>query len=265
MITRQIRKLIGLVKKVETDFAVFENINGILKETRHQFAGYSIYDLEGRLVEEVSPYRLMMYDAYKDIYFYDENGELAYREEYDENNLLIGKSVFEKSVYGNLKENNYYFDDTKNLKLGSHLVYEGDNNDQDADIASNSSIIEVAHYDKDEKINPQHFHKYDSSERIKIETTHNESGRIDQIYAFNDKGEFSHKMTRVYDLNGNNIEHFCYDSDGTLYLKDEYVYKFDLVGNWIEQVDHHWVIGWGEFNLTPLSITRRKIEYFDKN
>ncbi len=102
MITRETRKLIGLVKKVESEFAVFENIDEKLTETRNQSAGYSIYNLEGRLIEEVSPYRLMMYDAYRDVYFYNEKGELNYREEYDENNFLFGKTIFEKSIDGSL-------------------------------------------------------------------------------------------------------------------------------------------------------------------
>lgn len=265
MITRENRKLIGLVKKVEAEFAVYENIDGKLTETQNQSAGYSIYDFEGRLIEEVSLYRQMMQDAYKDVYFYNEKGELDYREEYDENDSLIGKSIFEKLPDGNLKEKNYYFDDQKKLKLGSHLVYEGDNNDQDFDVVSDSSIIEMAHYDKDERINPQNFHKYDPSERVKIDTTQNDSGHTDEIYFFDDKGEYYVKMTRVYDVKDNIREQFCYETDGTLYLKDEYDFKFDSNGNWIEQIQNHWVIGWGEFKLVPLSITRRKIDYFDKN
>lgn len=258
MITRETRKLIGLVKKVEAEFAVFEIIDGKLTETRNQSAGYSIYDLEGKLVEEVSPYRLMMYDAYKDVYFYNEKGLLDYREEYDENNSLIGKTIFEKSIDGNLIEKHYYFDKQGKLKLGSHFIYEGDTNDEE------DLIIEIAHYDEKEKITPQHFYQFNPSENNRKNIININGGYIVEALRFNEKGEYSHREKTIYDSRGNRKEYFCYEPDGILYLKDEFVYKFDSAGNWIEQIDNHWVTGWGEFKLTPLSITRRKIDYFDK-
>lgn len=257
MITREKRKLIGPVKKVEAEFAVFEIIDGKLTETKNQPAGYAIYDLEGKLVEEVSPYRLMMYDAYKDVYFYDESGELDYREEYDENDSLIGKTVFERSIDGNLTEKHYYFDQQGKLKLGSHFVYESEADDHE------DSIIEIAHYDESGKIIPRHFHQYHPSENNRKKIINSDDGYIVEESRFNEKGEYSHRIKTVYDSRGNRKEHFCYDPDGTLNLKDEFVYKFDSAGNWIEQIVHHWVIGWGEFKLTPLSITRRKIDYYD--
>jgi hypothetical protein len=258
MITRETRKLVGLVHKVEIEFAVFEIIDGKLTETTNHSRGHSVYDLEGKLVEDVSPYRLMMYDAYKDVYFYNEKGDLDYREEYDANDSLIGKTIFEKSIKGNLIERRFYFDTEGKFKIGSHFVYEGNTNDDE------DSIIESAHYDENEKIIPESFHQYDPSEHTKKKIINTDNGYIVEELRFNEKGIFSHRIKTVYDSQGNRKEHFCYEPDGTLYLKDEFVYKFDSTGNWIEQIDNHWVIGWGEFKLTPLSITRRRIEYFDK-
>lgn len=258
MITRETRKLIGLVKKVEAEFAVYENIDGKLTEIRNQSAGYSIYDFGGRLIEEVSLYRQMMQDSYKDVYFYNEKGELDYREEYDLDDSLMGKSVFEKSPNGNLKEKHYYFDDQKKLKLDSHFIFDGENNDSEEGL-----IIEKVYYDANEKIIPRHSHRNDLSERNKKNLIKNDEGYTIEELRANEKGEFSHRIKTIYDLKGNEKEYFCYESDGTLYLKKEYTYKFDSTGNWIEKIDNHWVTGWGEFKLTPLSITRRKIEYFD--
>lgn len=257
MITRETRKLIGLVKKVEYEFAVYETVDGTLKETRHQSTGYSIFDFEGRLIEEVSPYRLMMYDAYKDIYFYNEKGELDYREEYDEDNLLFGKTTFEKSADGNLIEKHFYFDNEGKLKLGSHFIYDGENVDEE------DSIIEIAHYDENEKIAPEHFYQCKLPEKIKKNLINNDGYTIEEL-RINENGELSHRELSIYDSKGNKKEFFCYEPDGTLYLKDEFAYKFDSTGNWIEQINNQWVIGWGEFKLTPLAITRCKIEYYDK-
>ena len=246
------------MKKVEAEFAVFEIIEEKLTETRNQSAGYSIYNFEGKLVEEVSLYRALMQDSYKDLYFYDEKGNLDYREEYDVDDSLFGKSIFEKLVDGNLKESHYYFDDQKNFKLGSYLIYEGDNNDEDEDL-----IIEMASYDENEKIIPKHFHQNNPSERVKKRVIKNDEGHTIEELKVDEKGEFYCRTQTVYDLKGNPKEYFCYEPDGTLYLKDGFTHKFDSNGNWIEQITNHWVIGWGEFKLIPLTITRRKIEYFD--
>ena len=262
MITRETRKLIGLVKKVEAEFAVFEIVAGNLAETRNQSAGYSIYNLEGKLIEEVSPYRLMMYDAYRDIYFYDEKGDLDYREEYDENDSLFGKTIFEKTIEGNLVEKHYYFDNQGKIKLGSHRIYNGDaiydgnTNDEE------DSVIETANYDENEKIIPRHYHQVNPSEKVRKNIINTDDGYIVEEFRFNEKGEFSHRISTVYDSRGNRKEYFCYENDGTLYLKDEFVYEFDSIGNWIKQIQNHWVTGWGEFKLTPLSVTRRKIDYY---
>ncbi len=254
-ITRETYKLIGAVHKIECEFATFEIVDGNPIETRHQSAGYSIFDLEGKLTEEVSPYRLMMYDAYKDKYFYDKKNEISYREEYDENELLIGKTVFEKLPDGNRIEKHYYFNNQGKITLGSHTVFEGDNDDKDF-------IIEMAHYDENENIIPHHFHKYNQNEKSKKNKVFTANGFTIEEFRNNENKELTDKYITSYDLKGNRTEFSCFDANGKLTLKDEYHYEFDSIRNWTQETQNHWVIGWGEFKLVPLSMTRRKIDYY---
>jgi len=150
--------------------------------------------------------------------------------------------------------------DSNLIYAQASIIYDDENNDSEEGL-----IIEIAHYDENEKIIPRHFHRYNPSEKIKKNVVNNDEGYTVEELRVNEKGELSHRIETIYDSKGNRKEHFCYEPNETLYLKDEFVYKFDSIGNWIEQINNHWVTGWGEFKLTPLSITRRKIDYFDRN
>ena len=260
MITRENHKLIGKVRKVEAEFAVFEIVDEKVVETRHQSAGYSVYDLEGKLIEEVSPHRLMMEDVYKDIYIYDSEGKLFQRDEYDENEELIGKTMFEQDDNGNRIEKHYYLDKNQILKLGSRSIYRSESKFDDGFFDDN--LIERVSYDENEEILPNRIYQADSTRKDRKDIVFNDDGYTLEEFRYNEHDEFYHRISTVYDLKGNRKEYFCYEPDGTLYLKDEFTYEYDLVGNWIKQIQHHWVIGWGEFRLIPLLVIRRSIDYY---
>src|SRR5215203_4762168 len=101
-------KLIGPVRTVTSTFSELEVVGVETVEIRTQPAGYLLFDSDGRLIEEISPYRLMMEDVYKDIYVYNDEGDLIEREEYNEVGSCISKTVFESDDEGNLVENQYY-------------------------------------------------------------------------------------------------------------------------------------------------------------
>lgn len=147
----------------------------------------------------------------------------------------------------------------KKLKLSSHYIYEGENNDSEDGL-----VTEIAHYDENEKISPKHFYRENTSEKKKKNIVNNDEGYTVEEFRNNENRKFIDKVITSYDSKGNIKEFSCFKQDGTLDLKDVYDYKFDSIGNWIEQIQNHWVIGWGEFKLVPLTITRRKIDYFDE-
>lgn len=252
MITRETRKLFGLVKSVSAEFAEFEISNGKATEIRQQAAGYEKYDLQGRLVKEISPYRLMMEDSYKDVYFYDVEGNLISRDEYKEDGSLLGKTTFEQLENGNRIEKNFYYDN-ENLKIGSHSIYDSENNH-----------IETSHYDENGNVDPRHIYeaRQESLRKVEEKFSYNTDENIVEAFHYDENGNYTHRTVTTYDLKGNQKDFSSYDLHKKLVQKTRYVYEFDSSGNWIKQLQYWWVIGWGEFNLRPWTVTRRKIEYY---
>ena len=253
MITRGERKLLGLVRSVEATFAEFEIIDGNAIEIRHQPAGYALYDLEGKLIEEISPYRLMMEDSYKDIYKYDTEGKLVSRDEYREDGSLMGKTTFEQDYKGNLIERTYYFDNHGTLKIGFHTICDSENNH-----------IETSHYDENGDVDPRHIYKASSKPVRKVEenTVFNDEGHIVEALHYDDEGNAQYRTVTTYDTKENEKEFSEFELNGTLRRKYKYDYEFDSAGNWTKQLQYYWAIGWGEFRLIPYTVTNRKIDYY---
>lgn len=265
MYSRKDYKLLGLVQKVQTEFANCEMVDGKVIVGDFRAADYEIFDFEGKLVEESSSHREMLYDSFKDIYFYKENGNVGYRDEYNINGKFIGKTVFEKIRNNKIIEKSFYVNENGELKLGSHIIRD-EKIDIETPYEDDIDIDEIAYYDKNEKIIPrQHIVFTESDRRTKKTKSKFKNGYQIETIINKENGEFSHRIVKEYDLNGNCLKHSCYEPYNNLYLQDKYEYEFDNKGNWTKKTQYHWVIGWGEFKLSPLSITRRKIEYFDKN
>ncbi len=253
MITRKDRKLLGLVHSIEAEFAEFEIINGNAIEVRNTLAGYELYDLEGKLIEEISPYRLMMEDSYKDVYIYDIEGKLISRDEYAENGSLIGKTIFETYINGSRIEKHYYFDNQQILKLGSHIIYD-----------SEDKHLEKVSYDENENIDLNHIYNYNSKplRKTKESITFKGDERIVKSYYY-DEDDIVTSSAEISYYSQENIKAFSsFDEGGNLVGKHTYEYDFDLQGNWITKRQYWWTIGWGEYNLIPWTITRRKIQYY---
>lgn len=248
MFTRKSRKLVGPVHTVECEFAVFETKDGQTVEARHEPACFERYDLDGRLLEEISAERLLINQVYRDVYIYDDQGDLIEREEYGygEDGVLTGKHVWGKGKDGNRIEKHYYVGRTNILTLGSILFFNSDN-----------EFVDVTHYDESGNALPK---------TPEYPTTKTITTRIDEFTIeerrFDLDGSPSTSIVRSYDPNGNEKEFSCIEPDGTLSIKEEYEYEFDTTGNWTSMKAYRWVIGWGEFHLFPSTITRRKIVYY---
>jgi antitoxin component YwqK of YwqJK toxin-antitoxin module len=192
MITREKRNLTGSVQRIETNFAVFEIIDGNPIETRHQSAGYSIYDPEGKLIEEVCPYRLLMNDAYKDIYIYDARGQLTEREEYDVDGLLNGKTVFDRIDDNYRVEKHYYIDTQGILKLGSHTIYD-----------SEDEAVETTHYDENGNVVPEKVYKFAPSRKIRKNNLPDGDGYAVEEFRHNENDNLTDRTVTTYDSKGN--------------------------------------------------------------
>jgi hypothetical protein len=79
---------------------------------------------------------------------------------------------------------------------------------------------------------------------------------------FDEKGLVDFRIVTHYDRRGLELDFSTYEPNGEISIRQEYEYEFDAAGNWTTQFVSRWVVGWGEFKMTPSMVTRRTIEYF---
>lgn len=246
IITTKTRNLIGPVHIVESEFSVVETKEGITVEKRTGSDDYAKFDEHGRLVEEISAERLLVYQVYRDIYIYDDNGRLSKCEEYDDDGVLIGQQVLEHQPDGGRVATYYSSDGNGDVILSSVLRFD----------------------DKDEMVEVSNFDVYGNllPERSECPVTKTITTQIDEFTTeerrFEHDGSPGLSVVTRYDVKGNQKEFSCFEPDGTLCIKEEYKYEFDAEGNWTIMKSFRWVTGWGEFQLHLYTITRRKIAYY---
>lgn len=245
--TTKTRKLIGPVHTIESEFAVFESLDEHAIETKQERVEFERYDRQGRLVEEISGYRMQIDGVYRDVYIYDPvHGELLEHQEYNEAGNLTGKEIFEPGPNLGRIAKSYYFGWDNELILSSILVFDAGWN-----------LIEVSHFDANGDLRP----KSTTSPSTTIVTRQLDEFTTEE-QRFAPDGSLGLKVVNAYDSNGNKTEFSCIDPDGTLGIKEVYEYEFDAFSNWTSNKTYRWVTGWGACHLYPHTITRRKIAYY---
>jgi hypothetical protein len=252
MFNRETYKLIGPVRSVTSVFSELEVIDDKIVEIRRQPADLLLFDWNGKLLEENSPEREILYDVRRDVYVYGVDGELSEREEYARDGLLIGKTRFEIDSEGNRVENQYYLLADGRMLLGSRVIRYPDGR------------IENIYFDADGRATDSSNAPPLRKTTIEFSETKNERGHVLEERRFNEENGLTLRIVTQYDERGNEIEYSTYDHelDGEMYIKQEFKYEFDSVGNWTTQTVFRWVVGWGPFRLIPYTRTRRTIEYF---
>jgi hypothetical protein len=242
--------LLGPVRSVEGISSNLEVVDGKLTETYTQVAECLLFDREGRLLEAISRERELLYDVFKDIYKYDADGNLIERDEFNRDGRLTGKGIFERDAEGNLIENHYYALDDGNLVLGSRVFRD------------HGRVIQTMHFDaKGKPIRPVMGTNLPAT-TAEFTRTQTDVGYMVEERRKSEKKEHRIRIVTNYDHNGNILDYSTYEADGEMYIKQEFEYEFDSVGNWTTQNASRWVVGWGEFRLVPFTVTHRKIEYF---
>lgn len=249
MHTTKSRKLIGPVHTVESEFAVFDTVDGNTIETRHEQANFERYDRDGRLLEEISAERMLIDQVYRDVYLYNTNGDLIEHQEYEDHGVLLGKQVFEPGSDDGRISKSYYVGWNKELVLSSLLLFD-----------NQGEMVEVTHFDETGNVLPKSPNSTFNKNTITTLTEQIDEFTF-QERRFKSDGSPSTSIVRSYDINGNEMEFSCIEPNGKLSIKEVYEYEFDAMGNWTSKKSYRWVIGWGEFHLYPYTITRRRIVY----
>src|SRR5688572_16384273 len=188
MYTRDRYNLIGPVRSVISTFCDLEVVDGKIVEIRPQEAGYLLFDSEGRLLEEVSPDRILMDDIFRDVYVYNSDGKLIEREEYGPQEKLIGKAMFEIDDEGNLVENHFYLSVDGELVLESRLIHR-------------QGKVKRIQFNLDGTVEPPYSSKLPVT-TVEISEIQTDSGRVTEERRYNDKKELALRIVTRYDRRG---------------------------------------------------------------
>jgi|EndMetStandDraft_9_1072997.scaffolds.fasta_scaffold576909_1 hypothetical protein len=90
---------------------------------------------------------------------------------------------------------------------------------------------------------------------------YDEHGKLISTLRFKSNGAFAGMNITRYDHRGNEIEDIEYDANGNLKDKKAYKYKYDRVGNWLEQTTYGLAREGGESRLRIEEISYQIIKY----
>jgi hypothetical protein len=128
---------------------------------------------------------------------------------------------------------------------------------------------------RDERYDTKFTYKYNAENKLIEQTEYSNDGQANSVRQFTYIGnrretleaflntDIKNKSVDIYDKNGDVIESSEFDSRGKLELKITYKYELDLKGNWIIQRSFDTVKVKGRLILKPLSISYRKIIYYE--
>ncbi len=128
---------------------------------------------------------------------------------------------------------------------------------------------------RDERYDTKFTYKYNAENKLIEQTEYSNDGQANSVRQFTYSGnrretlatflntDSKNKSLEIYDKNGDVIESSEFDDRGKLELKVTYKYELDLKGNWIIQRSFDNVKVKGKLILKPLSISYRKIIYYE--
>ncbi|MFJ1492301.1 hypothetical protein [Capnocytophaga canis] len=202
------------------------------------------------------------YGESKNIYIYNELGNLRELSTYNADGGLIEKRICKYDTKKNNIETNVYNSDGV---LKTKLTYKYDDKGNTIEINSYNSEggLEIKYtYKYDEKGNTIEKNEYypPNSERAKF--TISTSIALSQMSVEDDKeekvsnfdGSVEYRTTYKYDENGEIIEKKNYRSQSNL-EKRTYTYEYDKYGNWVKRITYK--------NDKPKFIAEREIEYYE--
>lgn len=194
--------------------------------------------------------REQMDGVFRDVYHYDPDGRLIERIEYEFNGDITGKTIFDTTDGGFRIEEHWYVTLSGSYQPSSKLIFDQNNIFLHGVRLEPTGPVEL----------PLDYFRSGREEEIVSSVA---DSSIVEIRRYDKNDQLSLRTLTRYDLQGTRKEFSCFEPDGTMYLRDEFEHEYDSTGNWISEVQSHWVIGWGEFRLVPSTTTIRQIEYFD--
>jgi YD repeat-containing protein len=195
---------------------------------------------------------------------YDEKGNWTEYSSYEPDSSIIRKEIPEYDGKGDAIAQYVY-----NKGIFNHkIVFKNDNKGNIIEslqyAAYTDSLVSKSVYKYDDKGNEIEAYEYTSTDSLtdKIIRKYDDKGNNIEMYNYNVDNKLNSKIITGYDENGQRIERIEYDADSnmiskTIYKYNEkgfytdvcvydannslkskktYIYKYDSVGNWIEEI-----------------------------
>lgn len=267
----------GPVKTVRTETLEFSFANDKQKAGKRELSSIEQFDRLGRLLEEVQ---------------FGSDGELLWSEK----NVFSNGRLVETSVKHSpdifLPERRVYkYDDVGNLIEESGYNLSGKLVNQSTYIydAKNLKVqwTSVSLHPEEHSKPHRWTYAYDEQLRLREEKAFSDEGNgfvpTDSlggphkkllVYRKRDEWEgalffdttsaFVSMTLLTYDRRGNEIEDIEYDQNGHVKAKTRYEYKFDKLGNWIEQKTYKWNMDGGRGSYRLEEVNYRRISFYTK-
>jgi YD repeat-containing protein len=267
----------GAVKNVRTEIIEYSFENGKLKAGKRKLESTEQFDKSGNLLERV------YYGSDEKLLWSDKNvfskGRLVETiTNHSPFTFLPDKRIYKYDNAGNLIEENGYNLSGKLVNQSVYVYDEQNRKTQDTSVS----------YHPEEHSKPHRWtYSYDEQGRLKEEKTFSNEGNgfvptdslgrphrklliyrngnkseVDMFFKVN--GQFARMTLTTYDRRGNEIEDVKYDENGNVKEKARYEYKFDRLGNWLEQKTYEWETEDGKSFYRLSEISYQIINFFIK-
>jgi|GEM_PF-2311205 len=235
-------KLKGDVKSVEITGYKLKNIGGKYQKAGVIFTSSSKYNEQGNILEFITSAiedsldgEAVKYKAAKIIYHYDNEGNLAGKNDYDANGVLDDSSFYKVDAKGSRVD---WYTYKGNGTLASHTISEYN---------LRGDLLELVEYAKDNKLKSKTTYTYDDQGNETDEVGFDEKGNIKwkEVFRYNPAGQlievtdykgddgFDARFNYRYDTRGNMAEEREFYNDTSTRNKITRT-KYDLDGNPIE-------------------------------
>jgi hypothetical protein len=232
--------------------------SGRLKEyTAYSVDGSILYsdahshDAQGRLISTSTKHRPFTYLPDVKFYKYDSRGNLIETNGYNNKDELVNKNVFS-------------FDDrNRRIEWLSTSFHPEEHSKPNKTTYTRYESGQV----KDERFYLDEGAGFQPNDNIpggahRTMYFYNEHGKIISTLRFKSNDAFAGMNITRYDRRGNEIEEIEYEANGNLKDKKVYKYKYDRLGNWVEQTTYGLAPDSGESRLRIEEISYQIIKYY---
>lgn len=215
------------------------------------------YDETGNLIEE-NHYESSGRRYSQMNYKYDDKGNLIEGRQHRSDNTLYDKQTYKYNKKGNLIGIDRY--------NSSAILYEKQINKYDA----KGNLVEEISYDSDGCMQSQVSYVYSEKgskieekffftrcnvfDEYTLQNTYDDKGHITNRSRYETDGSLYRKDSYVYNKLGNIIEEFQCFSDSDLIDNKTYLYEYDNKGNWTQRIQFD--------DKIPMYVVEREYEYF---